>query len=211
MLTPDLAPDEAARWMLGARLTTTIDGSTTSIIVGEVEAYGGADDAASHARSGPTVRNAAMFGPTGTLYVYRSYGIHWCLNIATGLEGHGSAVLLRGGIAETGVGAMAQRRGRATDLVNGPGKLTQALGVDNRFDGARAKAGGERSGDEAPGDGDGGASAGGGRMSLWWSDVEDGGTVRLTPRAMSPVSVTATPRIGISREIERPWRFVATF
>ena len=128
---------EVAEGLLGKRLVTMVGGTSTSVILCEVEAYGGADDPASHAHAGPRPRNLTMFRAAGTLYVYRSYGIHWCANVVTGPPGQGQAVLLRGGLPERGVEAMVARRGRVDHLCDGPGKLTQALGLEGRHDGLR--------------------------------------------------------------------------
>jgi len=95
----------------------------------EVEAYDGANDPASHAFRGRTPRTAPMFEEPGTVYVYRSYGIHWCMNIVVNPAGEAGAVLLRGGRVVEGRRQAEQRRGRTTDLANGPGKLCQALHV----------------------------------------------------------------------------------
>jgi DNA-3-methyladenine glycosylase len=76
-----------------------------------------------------------MFSAAGTLYVYRSYGIHWCMNVVAGPTGVASAVLLRGGRPVAGEAVMTKRRGRTDHLTDGPGKLTQALGVDGGHDG----------------------------------------------------------------------------
>ncbi|MXY73421.1 MAG: DNA-3-methyladenine glycosylase [Acidimicrobiia bacterium] len=130
-----------AEKLLGKRLVTRIGGETTSVVICEVEAYGGADDPASHAFSGPGRRNRTMFSEAGTLYVYRSYGVHWCANVVTGPEGRGEAVLLRGGRPEWGSETMIARRGRDDHLCDGPGKLTQALGVDGGHDGLALSAG----------------------------------------------------------------------
>ena len=126
----------AARGLLGRRLSSSIGGSTTGVVITEVEAYAGEDDPASHAYRGQTTRNAAMFGPPGGLYVYRSYGIHWCMNIVCGPEGSAQAVLLRGGYPVEGIELMAERRGRPHNLTDGPGKLCQALGVSGEHDGS---------------------------------------------------------------------------
>ena len=127
--------EKVARALLGTRLHTQFGGRVTEILLTEVEAYGGSDDAASHAYKGETARNRSMFGPPGTLYVYRSYGVHWCVNIAAGSEGTGRAVLLRGGVPQEGEAIMRLRRGRTDQLADGPGKLTQALGIDATNDG----------------------------------------------------------------------------
>ena len=130
---------EVARALLGARLISTVGGLTCSGVIVETEAYGGPDDPASHAatRTGITRRNRAMFGPAGRAYVYRSYGIHWCLNIVTGPEGQGEAVLLRGLLPIEGLDTMKARRGGRVPLASGPGRLAQALGVDDALYGHR--------------------------------------------------------------------------
>ncbi|MGH9187511.1 MAG: DNA-3-methyladenine glycosylase [Acidimicrobiales bacterium] len=105
----------------------------------EVEAYCGAEDPGSHAYRGWTRRNASMFGRPGLLYVYFTYGMHWCANAVCGDEDEGVAVLLRALAPVDGIEGMRARRPRArrdTDLSSGPAKLCQALALDGGFDGA---------------------------------------------------------------------------
>lgn len=126
----DRPAHELARALLGCVLVSTVGGVRTSGVIVETEAYGGADDLASHAatRVGPTERNRAMFGPPGRLYVYRSYGVHWCLNVVAGPDGEAGAVLLRGLDPLAGVEEMRLRRAARRPLAAGPGRLAEALG-----------------------------------------------------------------------------------
>lgn len=106
----------------------------------EVEAYAGGEDPGSHAYRGMTMRNRTMFGPPGGLYVYFTYGMHWCANAVCGEDGEGVAVLLRAAAPVRGIDRMRVARGRAArrdrDLLSGPAKLCQAFGIDGSFDGA---------------------------------------------------------------------------
>jgi len=111
------------------------------VLLNEVEAYGGTDDPASHAFRSKTKRNEPMFGAAGTVYVYRSYGIHWCLNIVTGNADEPQAVLLRGGTVVAGQDAATVRRGRPDHLADGPGKLAQALHITGASSGSVLGAG----------------------------------------------------------------------
>ncbi|MGI9585101.1 MAG: DNA-3-methyladenine glycosylase [Acidimicrobiia bacterium] len=126
---------EAAQRLLGSVVTTGKGPDRVSIALTEVEAYDGANDPASHAFNGRTARNSPMFDESGVLYVYRSYGIHWCMNVVTGPKGAASAVLLRGGTVIHGERLVVERRGRSDHLADGPGKLCQALDVSGDVSG----------------------------------------------------------------------------
>ena len=123
----DVAPE-----LIGA--TLLVDGVGGVIV--ELEAYHHTDPAA-HSYNGETERNAVMFGPPGFAYVYRSYGIHWCLNFACEEEGSASAVLIRALEPTQGLGLMRRRRGLVEPraLCSGPGKLGEALGVTHKHNG----------------------------------------------------------------------------
>ena len=123
---------EVTSELIGA--TLLVNGAGGRIV--EVEAYHHTDPAA-HSYNGRTERNAVMFGPPGVAYVYRSYGIHWCLNFVCEEEGSASAVLIRALEPVAGIAAMQRRRGLADEraLCSGPGKLCEALGVTYRHNG----------------------------------------------------------------------------
>ena len=160
-----LAPE-----LIGAELY--VDGVGGRIV--ELEAYDHEDPAAHGYRNKRTARNASMFLPGGHAYVYRSYGIHWCLNFVTGVEGEASAVLIRALEPLAGIDAMRGRRGLddLRLLASGPGRLTQALGVTREHDGLPL--------DQPPFD--------------------------LRPRR-EPADVVVGPRIGITKAVDRPWRY----
>ncbi len=149
----------------------------------EVEAYRGTDDPASHAYRGPTPRTEVMFGPPGHLYVYFSYGMHWCANAVTSEAGVAGAVLLRGLAPLRGVEHMRSARRfphREVDLANGPAKLCQAMGIDGDLDGIDLC-----------------QSSRTGVAGVW---IGDDGT-------QPPQQTASGPRVGISVAKERPWRF----
>ena len=126
--------ESVARQLIGVRFLVNGVGG----VIVETEAYDH-EDPASHSFSGPTPRNAAMFGPPGCVYVYRSYGIHWCVNFVCREAGHGAGVLLRALEPTDGLELMRARRGldEVRLLCAGPGRLGQALGIDRSFNGKR--------------------------------------------------------------------------
>jgi DNA-3-methyladenine glycosylase len=144
----------------------------------EVEAYCGPEDPAAHSYRGQTARNATMFGPPGHLYVYFSYGMHWCCNPVCGDDGEGLAVLLRALEPLEGLEAMRAARGgvKDRDLCRGPARLCQALGITRELDGA----------DLVTGD-----------RGL---RIDDDGTP-------PPAEPAVGPRVGITRAADLPWRF----
>jgi DNA-3-methyladenine glycosylase len=115
------------------------DAGLLAVRLVEVEAYAGAEDPGSHGYRGQTARNATMFGPPGHLYVYFTYGMHWCTNVVAGSRGIANAVLLRAGAPLHGLDVMRERRPKARrerDLCSGPARLAQALGITREHDGA---------------------------------------------------------------------------
>lgn len=148
----------------------------------EVEAYRGVADPASHAYRGRTPRNAAMWGPPGGLYAYRSYGIHTCANVVCWPEGQAGAVLLRALEPMSGIDAMRlarwrdQKQQRDSDLCRGPGRLCEALGVQLAHDGVDLL-------------------------------VETSPVRLLTDRSIGAPQVVTTPRVGISVATDVQWRF----
>jgi DNA-3-methyladenine glycosylase len=170
-----VAPD-----LLGKVLVASVAGAPVrSGRIVEVEAYCGGEDPGSHTYRGETRRNRTMFGPPGGLYVYFTYGMHWCANAVCGEEGEGVAVLLRALAPLEGVDAMFAARPaarRERDLCSGPAKLCQALGLDGGTDGADLVTG------------DRGVTV-----------VDDG-----TPPPAAPVQTT---RIGLTAGAQHPWRW----
>jgi DNA-3-methyladenine glycosylase len=147
----------------------------------EVEAYSGSGiDPAAHSHRGPTPRAAIMFGPPGRLYVYFSYGVHWCANVVVGAQGDGEAVLLRAGEIVVGEELARSRRPTARsvrDLAGGPARLTQTLAI--------------------------------GRDDLDTDLLDPASPVRLH-RGLAPRAISAGPRVGISLATDLPWRFWET-
>jgi DNA-3-methyladenine glycosylase len=159
-----------------------VAGSRVGRIV-EVEAYRGAEDPASHAFRGLTPRNASMWGPPGHLYVYFSYGMHWCANVVCQPEGIPHAVLLRALAPVTGLDLMRASRNRGQkrpvserDLCRGPGRLAQALGLTREHDGADLVMG-------------------------------HSGVRLLDDGVAPPESPGVSVRVGLTRGADFPWRF----
>ncbi|HWE55488.1 MAG TPA: DNA-3-methyladenine glycosylase [Acidimicrobiales bacterium] len=176
---PEVAPRLLNKILLAA------DGRAGRIV--EVEAYGGPPDQdlpdpAAHSFRGPKGRNLTMFGPPGHLYVYFSYGVHWCANVVTSRPGQASAVLLRALAPVSGVDAMRRARWRNQkrqddlDLCRGPGRLAQAMGIDRTYDGVDLCA-------------------------------EDSPVRLVTDGTNPPDAPMVTTRIGISVGVDTPWRF----
>lgn len=185
-------PVEIAPHLLGARLVSEVGGAKVVVRIVEVEAYGGVgEDPGSHAYRRRTPRNATMFGPPGHAYVYFTYGMHWCVNLVTGLEGTAGAVLIRAARVVEGAAIAWQRRPtarRPEDLCRGPARLTAALGITGVHDGARLIAHPRTAGDST-------ASA----------------HLVLLPREEAVRSVAQGPRTGVRGPgADVPWRFSIT-
>lgn len=127
--------DIVARRLLGCELIRELDGKTIRVRIVETESYD-ETDAASHTYKGKTPRTEVMFGESGHLYVYFTYGMHYCCNVVCGPEGMGSAVLIRAVEPLEGMEVIEERRGRSgAEATNGPAKLCQALGIDRTMNG----------------------------------------------------------------------------
>ncbi|MBB3675361.1 DNA-3-methyladenine glycosylase [Modestobacter versicolor] len=172
---------EVAARLLGCWVVTDRPEGRVALRLTEVEAYSGqGEDPASHAHRGPTPRAEIMFGPPGLLYVYFSYGVHWCANVVVGPAGRGSAVLMRAGEVVVGEPLARSRRPAARvarDLARGPARLTQALAIGPDDRGA---------------------------------DLLDPASAVRLHRGPAPAAVSAGPRVGISVATELPWRFWET-
>ncbi|HRO30231.1 MULTISPECIES: DNA-3-methyladenine glycosylase [Micrococcaceae] len=181
----------AAPLLLGSTLTVARGGTVVGVRLTEVEAYEGQRDPGSHAYRGRSRRNDTMFGPAGHVYVYFTYGMHWCMNIVCGTEGTSSAVLLRAGEVTLGLDAAVARRGAPAGprLASGPARLAQALGIGAGDDGSVLLSG--------PGPDDHAAQAPDG---IWLSGIRS----RRRPGTLTG------PRTGVSGPgggPEFPWRF----
>ncbi len=166
-----------AALLLGWRLVSDAAEGRVVVELTEVEAYAGTADPASHAYRGPTPRNEVMFGPAGHLYVYLSYGMHWCANIVTGPAGEASAVLLRSGRVVEGADLARHRRGasvRDRSLARGPACLTSALAITRDRNGV---------------------------------DLLAGGPLRLEASERAVAEVASGPRVGVSTAADVEWRF----
>jgi DNA-3-methyladenine glycosylase len=177
-----LPAPQAAPNLLGWRLTASSDQGVVSVALTEVEAYDGEADPASHAFRGQTPRNAVMFGEAGRLYVYFTYGMHWCANVVCGQPGTASAVLLRAGRVVEGEALARVRRGPrvpSARLARGPATLTQALGVTGVDSGA---------------------------------DLLTASRLRLSPPPGGDLApdVSSGPRVGVSGAPDVAWRFWVT-
>ena len=177
------SPDTVARALLGCVITTGSGDHRVAVRLTETEAYRGRDDAASHAYRGETARTAVMFGPPGHLYLYFVYGMHWCANIVTGVDGEASAVLLRAGEVVEGLDTARSRRPAERSLrrlASGPARLAAVLGWGT--------------GDAARAANTGDLCAIGGPAAVWAG-------------AAGTVDVSAGPRVGVAAAADVPLRF----
>lgn len=188
---PELTADECARKLIGCQIERIFDdNSCVRVRIVETEAYD-QDDPASHTFHGKSERNRAMFGPGGFAYVYFTYGMHYCVNVVCGKDGYGSGVLIRAVEPVTGEDIIRLRRGRmnmqdgtvtpmkGVNITNGPAKLTKALGIDKSLYGHDFR--------QPP-------------LRLLCLDNED--------LLSDGEGIVSTPRIGISKAVERMRRFV---
>jgi DNA-3-methyladenine glycosylase len=169
---------DVAPGLLGAVLVSSTAEGTVAVRITEVEAYAGANDPGSHAYRGRTRRNEVMFGRAGHLYVYFTYGMHWCANVVCGPVGEASAVLLRGGEVIRGLGVARSRRPAARndrELARGPARLASALGFGRAHNGADL--------------------------------CDPGSSLVLQPGNGAPARISTGPRVGLSQAADLPWRY----
>jgi DNA-3-methyladenine glycosylase len=179
---------QVAPRLLGCVLEHQTAEGLVAVELTEDEAYEGSADPASHSYRGRTARNAVMFGPPGHVYVYFTYGMHFCVNLVCGPEGTATAVLLRAGRVIEGAPLAAARRlaGRPAahvpdrDLARGPARLCQSLGIDRAQNGVDA------------------------------CDPASALRIRPGPPTAMPRQITRGPRVGVSSAADRPWRFWLT-
>ncbi len=189
-----VAPDVLG-WTLACR--------GTAAVLTEVEAYH-QDEPAAHSHGGrPTTRTRDLFGPGGTAYVYFTYGMHWCANLVTGAEGSGEGILLRAAVPAHGVERIRERRSargrvpRPRDLLAGPGRLTQGLGIVGGDSGRRLLRTDLTRLEDAL------AAAADGPILYRDERLAADAGIAL------PADVVTGPRIGITRAVDLPWRFGA--
>lgn len=165
--------------LLGCVLEHETPEGLVAVRLTEVEAYDGPNDPGSHAYRGQTPRNAVMFGPPGFVYVYFTYGMHWCMNLVCGSPGTPSAVLVRAGEVVEGESLARTRRASAKsarDLARGPARLAQALGVAKAQNGLDA--------------------------------CDEASPLRLVPgRRVPKARIRTSGRVGLAAAADRPWRF----
>lgn len=175
----DRAVLDVARDLLGATIEHRSEAGVVAVRLTEVEAYDGRNDPGSHAFRGQTRRNTVMFGPPGRVYVYFTYGMHFCMNLVCGPPGTAGAVLLRAGEVVVGRDLAAARRTTSRsdrDLARGPARLTVALGVHREHNGSDA------------------------------TDPDSALVVRAP--AVTPADVRSGPRVGVAGDgADHPWRF----
>ncbi|HLR94606.1 MAG TPA: DNA-3-methyladenine glycosylase [Jiangellaceae bacterium] len=172
----DIAPQ-----LLGCVLWHESPEGRVAVRLTEVEAYLGAEDPGSHAYRGRTARNAVMFGSAGHIYVYFTYGMHWCANVVCGLDGVASAVLMRAGDVVAGLELARSRRPAARrdrDLARGPARLTTALGLRGEHNGADL-----------------------------CTEASSPGSPILVPGDEHEAQVNSGPRVGLRQAADEPWRF----
>jgi DNA-3-methyladenine glycosylase len=173
----NLSAVDAARRLLGCELVRELDEGIVRVRIIETEAYD-QTDAASHSYNGRTPRTDVMFGPSGHLYVYFTYGMHYCMNVVIGPAGYGAAVLIRAVEPLEGESILREYRPKAgIELTNGPAKLCQALQINKQMNG---------------------------------HDLSAAPFKLVMKPAVVTNKVTTTQRVGISKAIDKPWRFYLT-
>lgn len=188
VLAEDVASTAVAQRLLGAVLSTFIDGDLVAVRVTETEAYAGSDDPASHAYKGVSARTVSLFGPAGRLYVYRHLGLHQCVNLVCGPPGRGPAVLFRAGeVIEGADVAQARRTAHGVcrhprDLARGPGRFTVALGLGRD-----------------PHDGM--------EVALGTADADHPVALRWPARSLPAGQISSSARIGVAAAGADPIRF----